>query len=413
MKKILFLSGIDFKEKSIQIIRKTPENYLERGWNVDYVVTRDMSSRSNYFYEKEINPSGINVIRIPLNFSKSLDAIQIPGTVGIKNKIKNLCASYILFKRARKLLNTNNYDVVYGYENIGVIACILLNFFGKLNKVKTISRFQGTWLNHFYKTNKLKFYWNFDAIIAMKFKSDMAIMTDDGTQGDIIFSQLNQNVKNVHFWTNGVDVPEVDEAKIEALKKQFEGKKHVVLSVSRLVNWKRVDRIIDIIERVVELSPQSRKDFVYVILGDGANKSNLEKLVEDKNLNDVIHFTGAVPNTEVKNYMAFADFFMSFYNLSNVGNPLLEAIRNNKIIFTLDNGDTPKWINHKKSGFIYDHTSSYTDQVAKDLIYCFNNEDVLQQMKQEVNTIADEKLMTWKQRFEKEVTAVENLIQKG
>lgn len=51
MKKILFLSGLDFKDKSIQVIRKTPEAYVNSGWSVHYIVARDTSSKGNYYYE--------------------------------------------------------------------------------------------------------------------------------------------------------------------------------------------------------------------------------------------------------------------------------------------------------------------------------------------------------------------------
>jgi len=51
-KTILFLSALDFKEKSIQVIRKTPEAYLKYGWKVFYVVARDNSKYGNYFYVK-------------------------------------------------------------------------------------------------------------------------------------------------------------------------------------------------------------------------------------------------------------------------------------------------------------------------------------------------------------------------
>ena len=58
-------------------------------------------------------------------------------------------------------------------------------------------------------------------------------------------------------------------------------------------------------------------------------------------------------NSRIKNYFAVTDFFFSMYDLSNVGNPLLEAIRMNKIIFTLDNGDTTNWIKNEENGFIF------------------------------------------------------------
>ena len=66
-KKILFLSAIDFKDKSIQVIRKTPEAYRDHGFDVSYVVARDNVSDGNYFYEQEINPDNLKIKR----FSKS------------------------------------------------------------------------------------------------------------------------------------------------------------------------------------------------------------------------------------------------------------------------------------------------------------------------------------------------------
>lgn len=62
-RKILFLSALDFKEKSIQVIRKTPEAYVAAGWDVRYIVARDTTRRGNYSYEREINPDGVRIER--------------------------------------------------------------------------------------------------------------------------------------------------------------------------------------------------------------------------------------------------------------------------------------------------------------------------------------------------------------
>jgi len=69
-KKILFISGLDFKEKSIQVIRKTPEAYVAADWEVDYIVARDNSLFGDYHYEDEINPEGINITRVYWPFAK-------------------------------------------------------------------------------------------------------------------------------------------------------------------------------------------------------------------------------------------------------------------------------------------------------------------------------------------------------
>ena len=62
-KRVLFLSALDFKDKSIQVIRKTPEAYVRQGWEVTYHVARDTTDRGDYYYEPVINPEGISVSR--------------------------------------------------------------------------------------------------------------------------------------------------------------------------------------------------------------------------------------------------------------------------------------------------------------------------------------------------------------
>ncbi len=75
-KSILFLSANDFKEKSIQVIRKTPQAYIENGWNVNYIVARDNSKSGNYFYEKEINPKGARITRFYMPFGDIKDKVN-------------------------------------------------------------------------------------------------------------------------------------------------------------------------------------------------------------------------------------------------------------------------------------------------------------------------------------------------
>jgi len=112
----------------------------------------------------------------------------------------------------------------------------------------------------------------------------------------------------------------------------------------------------------------------------------------------------------VSNYLAAADVFFSFYDLSNVGNPLLEAIRSEKIIMTLKNGDTPKWISHKVNGFIYDPNSDFIDQVSDDLNGMITDSELIAQLKEGVKNLSKEKLWTWPERLNAEVNAVEDLL---
>ena len=132
--------------------------------------------------------------------------------------------------------------------------------------------------------------------------------------------------------------------------------------------------------------------------------------MKEHHLEEYIKIIGAVPNTEVKKYLNFADVFLSTYDLSNVGNPLLEAIRCNKIIFTLNNGSTAEWVKHEENGFIYDIDEKLHQRIAEDIIRIADDEALRQNIINGVQKLEQDKLWTWKERMDAEVNAVEELL---
>jgi len=407
-KKILFLSALDFKEKSIQVIKKTPEAFSKKGWDVFYVVIRDNSKSGNYFYEKEIDPEGIKVYRDYLLFSSIKDRINNKIFLSIVSKILGYLTIIQLVLKGYKILKQYDIDVIYGYEIHGVLAKSILNLIFFYRKFKLINRFQGTWITHYIKTkNYIKLILNIDAIIAMRTYSDLCIMTDDGTQGDYALKILkSKSLKNFKFWINGVDKYSIkDEDKIAFKKRLGITNEHIFVSISRLESWKRVDRCLHIISKVKKLNIK------YFIVGDGYMRNELENLAKELKIESKVFFVGAIPHNEVIKYLSIADYFLSFYDLSNVGNPLLEAIRFHKIIFTLNNGDTSKWIQHKKNGFIYDINKDLYNNVAKDIYNIIDDNKFQQTIIENIQKTEKEKLWDWEERLNKEVKEVEKLFE--
>jgi glycosyltransferase involved in cell wall biosynthesis len=397
MKKVLFLSAIDFKEKSIQVIRKTPEAYFKEGWEVDYVVARDNVSNGNYYYENEINPNGLNIYRFywPLNILRAKNNRYINL---LFSKISSIYVVFRLALIAKKLIKEKQYDVIYGYELQGVLA---MNIIKKLlpKDTRTVSRFQGTFLNEMLSQREyFRLFFNLDLIIAVRCNSDLLIMTDDGTQGKEAVNKIKKNKPfKMVFWTNGVDyLPKNDNFLTNP------DKKIVLMSISRLVNWKKVERNIYIVNELLKLS----SDIVYYIIGDGEQKSKLMDICLKLNINENVIFVGALRQEDVFSYLKNADFFLSMYDSSNVGNPLLEAIRANKIIVTLSNGDTGKWIKHKVNGLIYEPNSINYTQIAKDIFDIMQNESLKADIKKAVIKTEFDYLLTWEERLNKEVKLV-------
>jgi glycosyltransferase involved in cell wall biosynthesis len=413
IKSILFLSANDFKDKSIQVIRKTPEAYVAAGYKVFYIVARDNSKAGNYFYEEEINPEGVDVIRFSMPLNGLRNAFRKTAFLTVITQIAAYLSIFKLSRKAKKVLKNKKIDVLYGYETHGVCAVKLLRFFGRTKGIKIVSRFQGSWIAKYLKEKRrLKLLLNFDDVKALKAKADLCIMTNDGTEGDYALKTLKSKaLKNMKFWVNGVDEMKLEETEYQDLKNKYNPNNDtfIICSISRLESWKRVDRIIHSIAKLVREHKQ--ENVLYLLIGEGSLMESYKTLVKKLGIDKHVVFIGGIANVEIKKYLNLADVFISTYDLSNVGNPLLEAIRANKIIFTLNNGTTADWIQNNKNGFIYDVNKNVSGNIATDLNTVITDKTLQNEIIEAIKKTEKNKLWTWEQRFQAELDAVSELLQ--
>ena len=404
MHSILFLSGLDFKEKSIQVIRKTPEAYIKAGCRVDYIVARDNLKNGNYFYEDEFSPAGVNVLRFYWWFP--ILRARLPRVFSLPlGKLSSFVVVIKLAWLGASLLRHNKYDIIYGYELQGVLAMNILRLFCLSPTQKTVSRFQGTFLNEmFMKRQIFRLLFNIDLIIAIRLASDLCIMTDDGTQGNLAIKKIKnkKQLDKVRFWVNGVDQINFS----FTCKSTRYSPVPTFISISRLVTWKRVDRCIRLLSK---LSKCGLNDFTYKIIGEGEQRKYLEYLASELGIGDKVNFLGSLNHSDIFHHIGKADMFVSMYDSSNVGNPLLEAMRANIVIVTLSNGDTGKWIQHRVNGLIYDPNTDFYDLAAVDIMNLLNDDEVKNKILSNLRVTEKERLWTWEQRLTAEVNDVSSL----
>jgi glycosyltransferase involved in cell wall biosynthesis len=189
-------------------------------------------------------------------------------------------------------------------------------------------------------------------------------MTDDGTKGDKVTEAIRKSKDRFLFLKNGVDMVEAKESKasddIQTLIDTSNDYEYNFISVSRLQSWKRLDRSIQVFEAFLKTNPNCR----YIIVGDGEKKLMLEEYVRANSLTNNIIFTGGIGKSDINHLMKNSDIFLSHYELSNVGNPLWEAISNECLVVTLANGDTGLVIEDGISGII-SAEANYMDNVKK------------------------------------------------
>lgn len=307
--------------------------------------------------------------------------------------------SYQAICQILEKIGTSN-TILYAYEVNAVKACKKA---AKKYKIKLVTRFQGTIMSQ-YKNNLYYRIRKYPHIQALSTKSDLVIMTDDGTQGDKVLDECLNDSKRL-FIRNGVNIldSEIKPIDVEETKERFGIPKDttVLLVCSRLEGWKKVDRSILAFHEL-----KNKEQYNLIILGEGPERKKLENLVKELNLSHYIKFMGAVKNEEVKIYMQLADIFLSFYDLSNVGNPLLEALCLKKPIITYDVGDTNKIIDGKNGILLKD----VSPQNIAATIENINQPEILQEYSKQAEKYSKEHLYSWKKRMEIEKKEVDKLF---
>ena len=96
----------------------------------------------------------------------------------------------------------------------------------------------------------------------------------------------------------------------------------VLLSLSRLAYEKNIHAVIEAMPDILAKRPDAR----LLIVGDGPARSTLERQVKEMDLQQVVQFTGVVPNEDVHSYYQMADVLVSASDTETQGLTYIEAL---------------------------------------------------------------------------------------
>jgi len=369
---------------------KTIELYNDNGYNV-------------FLYTSEKN--------LDLHELANVTIIQLPKLSAVRSKyiypfhrIFNYILYQFIFLTIFIMKQKQPIDIYYGYE---IEFIPVLKFLSKIKNKVFISRFQGTILAPLMS----KFLWKlkyFPHYLSIKLKSTLTIMTNDGTRGDKVTEVIRKSNDRFLFIKNGVDMIETkDSLASDYIQTLIDGNNEYdynFISVSRLQSWKRLDRSIQVFEEFLKTTPNCR----YIIVGDGEKKLMLEEYVRSNSLADKIIFTGGIAKPDINQLMKNSDIFLSHYELSNVGNPLWEALSNECLVVTISNGDTGLIIKDGLSGVISSE-AHYMDNVKK-LNELLVNSSKVDELITNGTAVLQSSVTSWDDRMMVELSKVETLL---
>jgi glycosyltransferase involved in cell wall biosynthesis len=431
--RILLICALDVwsldQGKGAPTLERTLHAYGEAGHHVDALMP-DVGA--NHFYRgrdagvdaPETRPQIANVTFHTFHMPGLRD-LPIPplpeGVAKVDQKLRFAGVfPWLAAGEAERLIRAAEqpYDVLYAYEVHAVLAARLLRRRGV--RLPLVARYQGT-VMHPALSDRILYLRRYEEALALKTPAAMHIMTNDGTRGAEVLARLNPGSKGrVRFWRNGLDLnrlrPPSPRQRASARRElTIPDGAFVTLTASRLATWKRVDRAVRALPKVRSWVSGA----MLVVVGDGEERVRLEALARALGVEEAVRFVGAVPQHEVMRYMHAADVFMAIADLSNVGNPLLEAMACGMCIVAVDAGDTRELIIDNRTGRLADSSNRsgfvkpLEDRLAELLVTLAGDAAQRERLAAGAAAYAGEHFWTWEQRMAAEVEAVAALASAG
>ena len=175
----------------------------------------------------------------------------------------------------------------------------------------------------------------------------------------------------------------------------------VIVCVSRLMARKGQDELIRALPKIHQTAPNAS----LIIVGDGPYRKDIERLVKKLELENFVHLTGKVSQTELSKWYAAGDIFampcrtrMGGWDVEGLGIVFLEGSATGLPVIVGDSGGAVDAVIDGETGYLVDGTN--TAEIAGRIAYLFANPDIAKKMGEAGrNWVTQE--WTWDQNFKK------------
>lgn len=224
-----------------------------------------------------------------------------------------LIRDMVLFPRIRRIMKK---------EGVSLLICGVPASIGFLGLV--MKKLYGTKYGVFYYGGELVKYSRRKTILSLiksvLLNADFIITNSEFTMSEA--ASYGVDKKKIHKITPAVDqkIFTCSGSGNEVREKFGLKDKKVILTVSRLIRRKGIEKVIMAMPRVLEEVPNA----AYLIVGEGEYGHDLRSLAIDKDLSDNVIFAGRVTDEELPGYYSACDLF-AMPNMATKGSETLEG----------------------------------------------------------------------------------------
>ena len=347
-----YIPQINGVSTSIEMLRKG----LEKKGHKVYVVT--------------VNPDNLKYI-------KEDRVLRIPG---VPIGIFDYRLTSIYPARAIKTIKSWNLDVIHSQTEFGIGT--FARIIAKQYNIPLVHTYHTMYEDYIHYITKGYFQKTGKKIV-----EHLTLFYCDTTATELIvptkktydlFKEKYKVKRNVHIVPTGIEVEKYskkysDEV-IGELKEKIGIKKEDInlIFVGRLGLEKSVDFLINNHKNIVKKHPNCN----LIIIGDGPERENLEKLVKKNKLENNVFFTGKVPLSDIGMYYHLGSIFVTASKTETQGLTVLEALAASLPVVAIKDESFIDPIKDNYNGYLFTDDKDYVNYIHNLL----DNSDKLNKM---------------------------------
>ncbi|NJD99672.1 glycosyltransferase family 1 protein [Thermococcus sp. LS1] len=274
-----------------------------------------------------------------------------------------------MLKKVNELYKQEHFDITHGHSIYSPMAVGVANLSAGIRCVPSIvtghSLLGDSILNPVY-------------IMLLRFslrKVSSFIAVSNAVEKDMR-SILGKSLRNreIYLIPNGIDTDfwKLPEDK-EELKEAIGLRGVVITTTSRLTKRKRIHVIPKIAKRIKE---EYGGDVTFMIIGDGPERSHIERLVREYGVGDIVKLLGRQPREKVREYLQASDVYLSPTVYEAFGIAALEALACGVPVVANNHGGISEIVEHGRTGLV-----SHNDhELVQNLMSLIANEERRQEM---------------------------------
>ena len=406
-KNILIITALPFRTQGNQSLLRFTNMFLSRGYNVTLCSTGSDARGENVYTHPNLNFVRVPTLakltkgtwrlsskdvsnnegestNRPVNHYELMKSYDILPPFGSHTKkvmyrkwgsfiqkiLDNiLCFIYVMlfvFKSASRS------TTIIGYESGKALSAKWLSVL--LGKIY-INKYQGTILKAANRNvaDAKKYY---PAAYYGMTKSDLCLMVNDGTDGEF-YAKL-KNCSKITYEPHGVGTKEYEKIISPPDIILDNHDKFILLNNASGSRWKRPDRILRALSKI----PQKSLDNILLICTYFAD--DREQLIEyaaTLGISKNVVFLNRINHIESNALVQYCDILIMTNDMSNLGNPVLEAIYYGTPIISLDDRSLDGFVSHGSDCYLVPVRADMDEVMASRIEHLYLNKTAYKKMK--------------------------------